>query len=65
MASLIAYWAVDLFDSVVKAAPFPLPYWWRFTIDGTVLVFTLAITLRRDGRLRVGPGIAQLARQRC
>ena len=34
-----------MFDKVVKAAPFPPPYWWRFTIDGRVLVFTLAITL--------------------
>src|SRR5207249_2261950 len=43
--SLIAYWAVDMFDGVVKAAPFPPPYWWQFTIDAKVLVFTLAITL--------------------
>src|SRR4029450_12068928 len=43
--SLVAYWGVDMFDKVVKAAPFPPPYWWRFTIDGRVLVFTLAITL--------------------
>src|SRR5881628_63950 len=43
--SLIAYWAVDMFASVVKAAPFPPPYWWQFTIDGRVLVFTLIITL--------------------
>src|SRR4051812_16173081 len=43
--SLIAYWAVDMFTSVVKAAPFPPPYWWQFTIDGRVLVFTLIITL--------------------
>ncbi len=34
-----------MFDKVVKAAPFPPPYWWKFTIDGRVLVFTLAITL--------------------
>src|SRR6185295_18582899 len=36
---------VDMFDKVVKAAPFPPPYWWRFTIDGPVLGFTLALTL--------------------
>src|SRR6266404_698991 len=42
---LLAYWGVDMFDKVVKAAPFPPPYWWVFTIDGRVLVFTLAITL--------------------
>ena len=34
-----------MFDKVVKAAPFPPPYWWQFTIDGRVLAFTLAITL--------------------
>ena len=43
--SLVAYWGVDLFDKVVKAAPFPPPYWWKFTIDGRVLAFTLGITL--------------------
>ena len=62
--SLLAYWGVDMFDKVVKAAPFPPPYWWRFTIDGRVLLFTLAITLARDRRLRFAPGISQLARQR-
>ena len=60
--SLIAYWAVDLFDSVVKAAPFPPPYWWQFTIDGRVLIFTLAITLVGDRPLRIAPCISQLAR---
>jgi putative ABC transport system permease protein len=43
--SLLAYWGVDLFDKVIKAGPFPPPYWWQFTIDGRVLGFTLAITL--------------------
>jgi putative ABC transport system permease protein len=43
--TLLAYWGTDMFDKVVKAAPFPPPYWWRFTIDGRVLTFTLAITL--------------------
>ena len=43
--SLVAYWGVDMFDKVVKAAPFPPPYWWRFTIDGRVLAFALVITL--------------------
>jgi putative ABC transport system permease protein len=42
---LLAYWAVDLFARTVKAAPFPPPYWWQFTIDGRVLAFTLVITL--------------------
>ncbi|MFL6584599.1 MAG: ABC transporter permease [Chthoniobacterales bacterium] len=41
----LAFWGTDMFDKVVKAAPFPPPYWWTFTIDGRVLVFTLAITL--------------------
>jgi predicted permease len=36
---------VVLFDKLVKAAPFPPPYYLRFTIDGRVLLFTLAITL--------------------
>ena len=43
--TLLAFWGTDMFDKVVKAAPFPPPYWWRFTIDGRVLTFTLAITL--------------------
>src|SRR5204862_4348354 len=42
---LIAYWGVDMLAQAVKAAPFPPPYWWRFTIDGRVLAFTLIITL--------------------
>ncbi|HSV64173.1 MAG TPA: ABC transporter permease [Chthoniobacterales bacterium] len=43
--TLLAFWGTDLFDKVVKAAPFPPPYWWSFAIDGRVLTFTLAITL--------------------
>ena len=43
--TLLAFWGTDMFDKVVKAAPFPPPYWWRFTIDGRVLTFTLALTL--------------------
>ena len=43
--TLVAYWGTDMFASVVKAAPFPPPYWWNFTIDGRVLIFTLVITL--------------------
>src|SRR5438045_2893605 len=42
---LITYWAVDLLARAVKAAPFPPPYWWQFTLDGRVLGFTLVITL--------------------
>ncbi|HEX4641441.1 MAG TPA: ABC transporter permease, partial [Chthoniobacterales bacterium] len=43
--SALAYWGVDLFEKVVQAAPFPPPYWWKFTIDGRVLAFTLVLTL--------------------
>jgi putative ABC transport system permease protein len=43
--TLLAFWGTDMFSKVVKAAPFPPPYWWHFTIDGRVLTFTLAITL--------------------
>ncbi len=60
---LLAFWGTDMFDKVVKAAPFPPPYWWRFTIDGRVLTFTLAITLVATDRLRFAPGFPQLARQ--
>src|SRR5437899_3308467 len=42
---ILAYWAVDLLARAVKAAPFPPPYWWQFTIDTPVLLFTVAITL--------------------
>src|SRR5438093_7530905 len=28
-----------------SGSPFPLPYWWQFTIDGRVLGFTLLVTL--------------------
>ncbi len=43
--SLLAYWGVDFFAKVVKAAPQPPPYWWEFTIDGRVLTFTIIVTL--------------------
>src|SRR5438132_13780166 len=42
---LIAYWGVYLLARSIKAAPFPPPYWWQFTIDVRVLAFTLVITL--------------------
>src|SRR5437660_6894634 len=42
---ILAYWSVDLLAGAIKAAPFPPPYWWQFTIDGRVLAFTLTITL--------------------
>ena len=42
---LLAYWAIDLLARAVNAAPFPPPYFWRFTIDGHVLSFVVIITL--------------------
>jgi predicted permease len=39
---IIAYWAVAFF---ARSMPFPAPYYWKFTIDGSVLVFTVAMTL--------------------
>src|SRR5882724_10519011 len=42
---IIAYWSVDLLTRAMDALPFPAPYYWRFTIDGPVLVFTVVITL--------------------
>ena len=42
---VLAYWAVDMLVRAFSAGPFPLPYWWQFTIDGRVLTFTLVITL--------------------
>src|SRR5215831_2307729 len=42
---IIAYWAVDFYVRTINALPFPAPYYWKFTIDGSVLVFTVAITL--------------------
>src|SRR3954466_15421429 len=40
---LFAEWAVRLLVRATNALPFPLPYWVQFTIDGKVLIFTLAI----------------------
>jgi len=42
---LLAYWSIDLLLRAFAASPFPLPYWWQFTIDRRVLAFTLLITL--------------------
>src|SRR5215471_16148283 len=42
---MIAYWSIDFFVRAINALPFPAPYYWKFTIDGPVLVFTLVITL--------------------
>src|SRR5437016_12197322 len=42
---IIAYWAIDFYVRSINALPFPAPYYWKFTIDGSVLVFTVVITL--------------------
>src|SRR5437667_10189612 len=42
---IIAYWAIDFYVRSINALPFPAPYYWKFTIDGSVIVFTVAITL--------------------
>jgi len=42
---IIAYWSLDFFVRAINTLPFPAPYYWRFTIDGPVLVFTVVITL--------------------
>src|SRR6266496_2446706 len=42
---IVAYWSLDFFVRAINTLPFPAPYYWRFTIDGPVLVFTVAITL--------------------
>src|SRR5438270_2236568 len=42
---LLAYWGVDMFVRATNSLPFPLPYWIQFKIDGSVLLFTVAITL--------------------
>src|SRR4029450_1707951 len=44
---LLAYWSVDLLTRAMDALPsgFNLRRWFRFTIDGRVLVFIVGITL--------------------
>src|ERR1700747_3553678 len=42
---LLAYWGVDMLVRALGSLPFPAPYYWKFTIDGSVLVFTVAMTL--------------------
>jgi predicted permease len=42
---ILAYWGVDMFVRATNSLPFPLPYWIQFKIDGSVLLFTVAITL--------------------
>src|SRR5207253_7754294 len=37
--------SLDFFVRAINTLPFPAPYYWRFTIDGPVLVFTVVITL--------------------
>src|SRR2546429_314571 len=42
---VFAQWAVSLLIRSINSFPFPLPYWVQFTIDGKVLLFTLAIVV--------------------
>jgi predicted permease len=42
---IIAYWAVDFFVRSINTLPQPVPYYWKFTIDGSVLAFAVVITL--------------------
>jgi predicted permease len=42
---LLGFYAVGLLVDSVKSLPFPLPYWIKFEIDGTVLTVTVAVTL--------------------
>jgi putative ABC transport system permease protein len=42
---VLAYWGVDMLVRAFSASPFPLPYWWDFSIDRRVLAFTVIITL--------------------
>ncbi len=42
---VLAYYAVRLLVRALGSLPFPLPYWVSFNIDGTVLIFTVGITL--------------------
>src|SRR5579864_3014315 len=42
---VLAYWGVDMLVRAFSASPFPLPYWWDFSIDGRVLSFTLIVTV--------------------
>src|SRR6267378_3566910 len=42
---IIAYWALDFFVRAINTLPFPAPYYWKFAIDGPVLIFTVVITL--------------------
>src|SRR5437763_113811 len=44
----LAFWGCDMFEKVVKAAPFPPPYWWKFTIDARALIFTRAVRALRN-----------------
>src|SRR5437764_6712981 len=42
---IITYWSLDFFVRAINTLPFPAPYYWRFTIDGPVLLFTGVISL--------------------
>ncbi len=42
---LLAYWSLDMITSYMRSMPMPPPSWLVFSIDGTVLLFTIGIAL--------------------
>jgi putative ABC transport system permease protein len=42
---LLAHWSLDLITGYMQSLPNPPPYWLVFSIDSTVLLFTVGITL--------------------
>jgi predicted permease len=42
---LLAHWSVDMITSYMRSLPNPPPAWLVFSIDGTVLLFTIGIML--------------------
>ena len=61
---IMAYWAVDFYVRSINALPFPAPYYWKFTIDGSVLCFYRRDHSAGHDRLRTRPGIPERQRQR-
>ncbi len=39
----LAYWAIDWIRSVTQNLTFPLPFWIRFEIDGSILLLVVAV----------------------
>ncbi|MBA2269519.1 MAG: FtsX-like permease family protein, partial [Chthoniobacterales bacterium] len=42
---LLAHWSLDLITSYMRSLANPPPSWRVFSIDGTVLLFTIGVTL--------------------